>query len=37
VTDHVAAKERAVAQKEEIENEVAKRTSQLEAALEAKT
>lgn len=37
VTDHVVAKDRAVAQKEEIENEVAKRTSQLEAALEAKT
>ncbi len=37
VTNHVAAKERAVAQTEEIENEVAKRTSQLEAALEAKT
>lgn len=37
VTNHVAAKDRAVAQKEEIENEVARRTSQLEAALEAKT
>jgi len=37
VTNHIVAKDRAIAQREEIENEVARRTSQLEAALEAKT